>query len=1227
MKNRYPAMLAICCASAATPIFAADVWSENFSDPALDGVGSVGPDNTLIESEDARWSIDVSGAVLSATSDWFRVEDGAFEGRDLDGEAIWTSEEISITGFADVSFSLDAIDDGDHESSDYFDVAYSVDGAEFVTIKNWNGLGSETHTLVGDEPDDEDWGSTTISQNVTAGNSLQIRVSMLNGAGSEIMQLDNILVTSGVAVDSVPEASISPADGEQNVATDANIIVSFNEAVVVSAWNTIDCANEGSITVSASGEGTSYSLDPDSDFVSADSCSFTLSANDVTDLDGDPDNLAEDVTVNFDVLDTSVIVNLVINELHADPAANLPGDANGDGVRDFSDDEFVEIVNSGETDFDVSGWTLSDGASLRHTFPDGSIIEDGCAVVVFGGGIPTGIFGGALVQTASNGSVGFNNGGDTVTLTNGVSTFEVVYGSEGGNDQSLTLSPDITGESFVRHSTIETADGALFSPGTQLDGSKFVGCTTPDIAPSVVDVSPANGATEVSVDSIISFTFSEPVVVSEWPSLSCAVSGDVALSGALSGTDFSLTPAVTLNNNETCTFTLLASSVSDIDGSADSLTSDFTTGFTTAEVLACVIPDGFTFIHDVQGSGSASSLEGQSVTVQAVVTAVISDTDGDTFTIQEEDANQDSDPKTSEGIFVFNDKNAFTTPAVGDVVSVKGSVSEFFNRSQITLTSAPLDCGDATISPTLFSLPVNTLDDLEALEGMLVSSSQALTVTDNYTLGRFGQVTLSKGRLFTPTNIFAPGSSDASELEAANLLNRILLDDGDSNQNPEVVVFPTGGLSAANTLRLGDTVASLTGVLDYSFGDYRVIPTQDPTFVTTNPRIAEPDLNLGNLKVASLNVLNYFTTLNLNNDRSGPRGANSAEELVRQKAKTVAAIVAMDADIVGLMEIENNGFAAGSAIDDLVVAINAIMGEGTYSIVNPGTTIGTDAITVAFIYKSSVVSLSGAAQILDSSNSISDESGVLFIDTKNRPSLVQEFALVENGEKLVISVNHLKSKGSGCGAGDDDTTTGQGSCNLTRTRAAQALSAFLDSQFPDTATLIIGDLNAYAKEDPISALEGDGYTNLVNYFGGDAAYSYSFNGLLGYLDHALANEEVLAKVVDVTEWHINADEPISLDYNVENKTADNVTDYYADDAYRMSDHDPVLISLLLESVAGINGDLNGDLVIDLADFNFLRSIFGAVEGGANYMAAADFDNDGAITFADFRLWYQVYLNQ
>lgn len=586
------------------------------------------------------------------------------------------------------------------------------------------------------------------------------------------------------------------------------------------------------------------------------------------------------------------------------------------------------------------------------------------------------------------------------------------------------------------------------------------------------------------------------------------------------------------------------------------------------ELALGVCSDEATLISAIQGNGDTSPLVGENHVVEGIVTAALDDLSG--FFLQEEDADMDDDTTTSEGVFVYYNS---TLPEVGSVVRVLGSVSEYYNKTQLSANEVSSSCGTDTPSTAELTLPFASLDEVEALEGMLVSATQALIVTDNYTLGRYGEATLSSTRLFTPTNVFAPGSDEATALETSNALDRIILDDGNSGQNPDVVPFPTGGLSATNTLRSGDTVSSLVGVVDYNFSEYRVVPTSDPTFIVSNARTSEPDLTLGNLKVASLNILNYFNGIDIGDATCGPssdqdcRGADSSIEFERQKAKTVAAIVAMDADILGLMEIENNGFGEGSAIDDLVDAINAEMGDGTYSIVDAGAPVGTDAITVAIIYKSAIVSPEGELAILSSDNSTSDENGVLFDDSRNRPALIQAFSLLENDETLVVSVNHLKSKGSSCGEGDDDTTTGQGNCNLTRTRAAVALAAFIAEQFPDMPALILGDLNAYAKEDPIAALENAGYSNLINEFNGATAYSYSFDGQLGYLDHALANASALEKTIDVAEWHINADEPIALDYNTDFKSDDQIITYYADDAYRMSDHDPVIISLQLDAPA------------------------------------------------------------
>lgn len=180
-----------------------------------------------------------------------------------------------------------------------------------------------------------------------------------------------------------------------------------------------------------------------------------------------------------------VIPDLVYNEINADPAPDITGDANGDGIRDATDDEFLEIYNKTGSEIDLSGWTLSDAVGLQHVFPAGTVVPDQCAIVVFGGGTPTGEFGNAVVQTASTGTLRLNNFGDDLTLTDGSGMVidMASYGAEGGDNQSLTRSPDITGP-FEKHAAV--SGGALFSPGTRLDGTPFVGCAAPE--PLICDI-------------------------------------------------------------------------------------------------------------------------------------------------------------------------------------------------------------------------------------------------------------------------------------------------------------------------------------------------------------------------------------------------------------------------------------------------------------------------------------------------------------------------------------------------------------------------------------------------------------------------------------------------------------------------------------------------------------------------------------------------------------------
>jgi len=602
--------------------------------------------------------------------------------------------------------------------------------------------------------------------------------------------------------------------------------------------------------------------------------------------------------------------------------------------------------------------------------------------------------------------------------------------------------------------------------------------------------------------------------------------------------------------------TIQAAGVTDLDGAADPMAANFESSFTTAEAFACGTPA--TPIHAIQGSGSAAAITG-AVTVEGVV---VGDFQGSSslsgFYLQEEPQDQDGDSATSEGLFVYSN----TAVSVGDVVRVAGTAGEYSGQTQISSLSNLAICssGYSGIVPVDLNLPFDSVDAPERYEGMLVRFPQTLSVTNTYTLARYGEVLLSSGgRLVQPTQDHEPGAA-AVAAQADNDLNQILLDDANSSQNRDPIVYPAPGLSALNTLRGGDSLSGLTGVLGEAYGAYRVQPTVTPPFVASNPRTAAPTLpGQGSLRVASFNVLNYF-----NGDGSGggfptSRGAETTQEFQRQRDKIIAAITAMQVDVIGLIEIENDGYGPTSAIADLVAGLNAAAPGGTtYAYVDPGVAaIGTDEIAVGFVYRSETVAPEGAAAILDSS------VDPLFNDQRNRPALAQTFRERANGARFTAVINHFKSKGSACDAdGDPDLGDGQGNCNITRTNAATALADWLATDptgSGDADVLVLGDLNSYAMEDPIAVLAGAGYSNLE----APGVHSYSFDGQWGTLDYALANAALQPQVVAAAPWSINADEPVALDYNTNYKSAGQIVSLYAADPYRASDHDPVVLELAL----------------------------------------------------------------
>ena len=582
--------------------------------------------------------------------------------------------------------------------------------------------------------------------------------------------------------------------------------------------------------------------------------------------------------------------------------------------------------------------------------------------------------------------------------------------------------------------------------------------------------------------------------------------------------------------------------------------------------------DGFTPIYAVQGSGPASPVVNTEVAIEGVVVGDFqnnaSPDNGDLNGFHVQDPVGDGNAATSDGVFVYAPGGMDVS--VGDAVRVRGSVSEYNGMTEVTASQIWVCSTGNSVAATPLSLPVASVDDFEKYEGMLVTFPQALVISEYFNFDRYGEIVLTSERHLTPSAEFEPGPA-AIQAAQAFLLDRITLDDGRTNQNPDPAIHPNGSIfDLSNLFRGGDTVTNVTGALDYSFGLYRVQPTQGANYTNVNPRTTAPDAVGNGLKVSSFNVLNYFTTLDNSGPVCGPqqnqdcRGADNAGEFTRQRDKIIAALTAIDADVVGLIEIEN--YPGDVPTADLVTGLNNLLGANIYDYIATGA-IGTDAIRVALIYKPASVTPVGAYAILDSS------VDARFVDDKNRPVLAQTFQDNATGGVFTLAVNHLKSKGSDCNdLGDPDTGDGAGNCNQTRKAAAEALVDWLatdPTNSGDADFLIMGDLNSYDKEDPIDAIRngaddqlgtGDDYTDLVFQFLGENAYSYVFDGQIGYLDHALANVDLLDEVAGVTIWHINADEPDLIDYDTSFKQPAQDA-IYAPDAYRASDHDPVIVGL------------------------------------------------------------------
>ncbi|EIU7060792.1 TPA: ExeM/NucH family extracellular endonuclease [Vibrio vulnificus] len=503
------------------------------------------------------------------------------------------------------------------------------------------------------------------------------------------------------------------------------------------------------------------------------------------------------------------------------------------------------------------------------------------------------------------------------------------------------------------------------------------------------------------------------------------------------------------------------------------------------------------------------------------------------------DDNADGNVKTSDGIFVKT-SGAVSKDMIGQQICVRAKVNEDYgmttllptgniwevkNSTPVEVTPVKLeriDSDDETFRSTLERLeamPVVLVEDMDAAEGnqdMRVSR----TFSFDYSAKRNNMVIAYKRPNPQPNQDHVAGSDAAKAQTAQNKDYRIVVESDEKPANGKIPYYPEFASDPHNNyIRINDSVVGMTGVLHYSYNEFRLIPTANVTkanFVHNTPRTSSPVIKESygddgfTIKVATQNVLNYFNSPygGHHNLFGNNRGAESQQEFERQQAKIVEAIYGLDADIVGLMEVENNGFGDFSAIRELLEAINAKYYKENYKdrfaresihnryvfvgfdkngdqVLDQFDTVGSDAITTGIIYRPSKVSVIAgkvipmpwqhAPMIVDADGKpVVDGKGELAENGQNyqRNTVAATFRVLNTGKQLTVSVNHLKSKGSTCWddyvgtkAVDDDA---QGSCENFRVASTYHLGLEMAKIGGDQ--IVLGDMNSYAHEDPMLVL-------------------------------------------------------------------------------------------------------------------------------------------------------------
>lgn len=1150
--------------------------TDNFKFVALATI----PGGEVINFTDNGWKSDNTWRTGEGIVTWTAPADGVSCGTVVSITTAPSTSHGSVSESGDLNFSASGDQIIAYQDASTMiaalnnegDAVWQSDATNSNTSALPQGLANSTNAVAINEVDNIAYGGLTSGTKATLLAALNDQANWSGGSDSDPQAfVETITVTDcGDAAPSV--SSTTPANGAGGVAVDADVSVNFSEDVAVTGnWYDITCASSGSHAAVVSGGPQLYTLNPDTDFVQAESCTVTVYAAQVTDLDGNdpPDLMASDHSWSFGVTDGSgCAAELFISEY----------------VEGSSYNKAIEIVNATGATVDLSA-----GAYDLQLFFNGNT-EPGTTIALAGtlanGDVYVVCHSSAdatiLAACDQSGNVSFN-GDDAVALRKGGAYLDVI--GQIGNDPGAEWSGggDLgTADNTIRRKDIIRAgdpDGSddfnneLITEwnGYAQDTFDGLGAHTVqcgEIAPYVVGTTPSHNASNVAEDANLVVNFSEDVTATgTWYAIQCAASGSHAATVSGGPQSFTLDPEGDFAPCERCTVSLLASQVTDqdTDDPPDAMGEDYSFAFTTA--CSC------NTICELQGEAHLSPCSGQAVSdIWGIVTAV----GPNGYWIEHPGC--DANAKTSDGVFVYTDEAG--KPAVGDEVLVSGSVAEYYSGGYASGNLAVTEIGSNpsftvqssgnSTTPTVVGsggrVPPNTITDndsvgdanttpnfdpdedgldfWESLEGMLVQVNGPIVVAGT---SGYGEIT-----------VVGDGGANSNSLSPRGGLVR-----QENDYNPERIVIDD--MLITNTLVV-DTGASfagpIVGVMHYSYGMFTLYNTAALPAVSGGvSQEIGPAPRTNQISLATFNVENL--------DPGDPpaKFEGLASRIVTNLRSP---------DILILEEVQdNNGATNDSVVEaDLTYTalISAIIAAGgpTYSWRDIAPEDDQDGgepggnIRVAFLFRtdcglsftdrgdcgaSDAVSVSRGAfgqPRLSCSPGRIDPANPAFSDS--RKSLVAEFEYVDLRavhHRLFVIANHFNSKG-GDASDFGRIQPPQRSSEIKRIAQAEAINAFVDQILAANAhanVIVGGDLNDFEFSAPLAALKGTPpvLTDLVYSLPEMERYTYVYQGTGQVLDHILLSDNLFnqhLRTIDVV--HINAEFAV---------------------ANQLSDHDPLVAIL------------------------------------------------------------------